>query len=182
MTRVRMFDFFKYGKKFHNNDALRADLLWKQGGRLLARKRYARAIDSMREASLLEPGRLEGRLNLGAALYLTGQYEEAVKHFRYVLAFDPHNTMALLNLAATYDGMGNLEESIATLLELVQRRPQWKDAHYNLGVAYYKQQLFDKAAEALRAELKLNPGHEPARKLLDKIYLMPATHRSKDQS
>jgi len=178
-----MFDFFKKrDRKYADNTALRADLLWKQGGKMLARRRYDRAIASMREASELEPMRLEGRLNLGAALFMTGQFEEAAVHFKYVLAFDPQNTMALLNLAASYDGLGRMEESVQTLEQLVERRPQWKDAHYNLAVAYYKQELYEKAADALRVELQINPGHELARNLLDKIYLMPSTHRPKDKN
>jgi tetratricopeptide (TPR) repeat protein len=155
----------------NNSKAVRADLLWKQGARWLSRKRYERAIEAMRQASELEPSRLEGRLNLGAALFMTNQYDEAVTHFKYVLAFDPQNTMALLNLAACYDGQGDLERSINTLETLVAERPQWKDAHYNLAVAYFKRELYDKAADALLAELKLNPENELARTLLNKIHL-----------
>ncbi|HEX8238099.1 MAG TPA: tetratricopeptide repeat protein [Abditibacteriaceae bacterium] len=159
-----------------NSKAARADMLWKQGSRWLSRKKYSRAIEAMRQAYELEPSRLEGRLNLGAALYMAGQPDEAVQHFKYVLAFDPQNTMALLNLAACYDAAGNLEQSIATLETLVAERPQWKDAHYNLAIAYFKREMYDKAAEALYAELKLNPGHELARTLLNKIHLrLPRT-------
>lgn len=156
-------------------------MLWKQGGKYLARKRYSRAIEAMRQAYELEPSRLEGRLNLGAALYLTGQFDEAITHFKYVLAFDPQNTMALLNLAACQDGVGDLEASIATLEKLVEERPQWKDAHYNLAVAYFKRELYDKAADALRAELKLNPEHDLARTLLNKIHLMLPQSRQKEK-
>jgi tetratricopeptide (TPR) repeat protein len=110
---------------------------------------------------------------MGAALYLTGQYDEAVTHLKYVLAFDPQNTPALLNLAASYDALGRMDESIETLEKLVADRPQWGDAHYNLAIAYFKRELYDKAMEALKAELQLNPHHEAARTLLNKIYLMP---------
>jgi tetratricopeptide (TPR) repeat protein len=154
-----------------NSKSVRSDMLWKQGARWLSRKKYDRAIEAMRQAYELEPSRLEGRLNLGAALYMAGQPDEAVQHFKYVLAFDPQNTMALLNLAACYDAAGNVEQSIATLETLVAERPQWKDAHYNLAIAYFKRELYDKAAEALYAELKLNPDHELARTLLNKIHL-----------
>lgn len=154
-----------------NSKSIRADMLWKQGARWLSRKKYSRAIEAMRQAFELEPSRLEGRLNLGAALYMNGQAEEAVQHFKYVLAFDPKNTMALLNLAACYDASGDLEQSISTLETLVTERPQWKDAHYNLAIAYFKREHYEKAAEALYAELKLNPSHELARTLLNKIHL-----------
>ena len=149
----------------------RADLLWRQGIRLLERRKFAQALVSMRKAMELEPSRLDGRLNMGAALYLSGHLDEAITHLKYVLAFEPQNTMALLNLSACYDGLGRLGESVSTLEAIVADRPSWKDAHYNLGVAYYKQKKYQSAIDALKAELKLNPEHEAARTLLHKISL-----------
>jgi tetratricopeptide (TPR) repeat protein len=151
----------------------RADRLWHEGSRFLEKRKVGPAIDVMRQALEVEPSRLEGRLNLGAALYLAKEYDEALGHLTYALAFDPQNSMALLNLAACYDALDRMDESIATLEKLVADRPSWKDAHYNLAVAYFKQKLYDQAATALRAELQLNPGHEAARTLLNKIHLMP---------
>jgi tetratricopeptide (TPR) repeat protein len=163
--------------------AARADLLWRQGSKLLERRKFDRAIEVMRQAFEIEPSRLDGRLNLGAALYLVGQLEEAVTHLKYVLAFEPQNTMALLNLAACYDGLDNMEGSIATLEKLVADRPQWKDAHYNLAVAYYKQKRYPQAIDALKIELQLNPQHEAARTLLDKIALIaPQNLKSSQRS
>ena len=156
-----------------DSKATRAEYLWKQGQRLMERKRYDRAAEIMREAQEIEPSRLDGRLNLGAALYMSSQAEEAIAHLRYVLAFEPQNTSALLNLAACYDATGRDEEAIATLETLVSDRPNWKDAHYNLAVAYYKREHYEKAMEALKAELRLNPQHEAARTLLNQIYLLP---------
>jgi tetratricopeptide (TPR) repeat protein len=159
------------GRKTTPATAVRADMLWRQGSKLLERRKTERAVSVMRQAFELEPSRLDGRLNLGAALFLTGQLEEAVTHLKYVLAFEPQNTMALLNLAACHDGLGNMDESIAALEKLVADRPQWKDAHYNLAVAYYKQRQYEKALDALKAELQLNPNHEAARTLLNRISL-----------
>jgi tetratricopeptide (TPR) repeat protein len=151
----------------------RADLLWKTGSRYLGRKQYLKAIASFQEAYELEPSRLEGRLNLGAALYLAQRPEEALGHLKYVLALEPQNTMALLNLAATYDSLGLIDESIATLEKLVHDRPNWGDANYNLAVAYLKQERLDDATTALRRELTLNPKHEAARTLLNEVHLKP---------
>lgn len=161
-------------KRQPKGKATRADYLWTQGQRLMERKRYDRAAEIMREAQEIEPSRLDGRLNLGAALYMSGQAEEAIAHLKYVLAFEPQNTSALLNLAACYDATGREDEAIETLELLVSDRPNWKDAHYNLAVAYYKREHYEKAMDALKAELRLNPQHEAARTLLNQIYLLPA--------
>lgn len=153
--------------------AVRADMLWRAGSKYLSRKQYDKAIASLEEAFTLQPSRLEGRLNLGAALYLVGRPEEAVGHLKYVLAFDPQNTVALLNLAAAYDALGELEKSVESLEKLVGDRPNWADANYNLAVAYLKQDRLEDATLALRRELTLNPKHEAARTLLNEVHLKP---------
>lgn len=160
-----------------NESAQRAADLWKQGAQLLEKRKVGLAIEAMEAAMELEPSRLEGRLNLGAALYLANRAEEAVSHLKYVLAFEEQNSMALLNLAACYDALGQVENSTATLETLVSARPTWKDAHYNLGVAYYKQERYEDAITALRHELALNGKNVAARELLNKIHLMPSRAR-----
>ena len=88
----------------------------------------------------------------------------------------------MLNLAATYDALGRIDDSIATLEKLVEGRPKWADANYNLAVAYMKQDRADEAADALRRELTLNPKHDAARTLLNKIHLrLPGASRDKGQ-
>jgi tetratricopeptide (TPR) repeat protein len=164
------------------NKAARAALLWKQGAKLMAKRKYPQAVASLREAFELEPSRLEGRLNFGAALYMAHHYDEALTHLNYVLAFEPQNAMALLNLAACLDAMGRLDESITTLERLVADRPTWRDAHYNLAVAYYKNRRYEEAETALKTELKINPQHEAARTLLNKVYLMPKSRQPLDTS
>ncbi len=155
------------------SSASRADKLWAQGSQAMEARAYKRALKLMREAMTLEPSRLDGRLNLGAALLYLNQPEEAITHFRYVLAIDAQNTMALLNLAAAQDKTGDVDGSVETLQKLVQQRPNWRDAHYNLAVALFKQSKFDEAGDALRKELALNPEHVLARDLLNEIHLKP---------
>ena len=155
------------------NKNVRAELLWKQGNRYLSRDRLDRAITSFEEAMTLEPSRLEGRLNFGAALYLAKRPADALPHLQYVLALEPQNTAALLNIAAVYDALGRLDESVAALESLVGSRPNWADANYNLAIGYVKQERFDEATQALRRELGINPKHEAARTLLNDVHLKP---------
>lgn len=170
-----MWPFGKWGgtEESRANKNVRAELLWKQGNRYLARDRIDRAITSFEEAMTLEPSRLEGRLNFGAALYLAKRPAEALPHLQYVLALEPQNTAALLNIAAVYDALGRLDESVAALETLVSARPNWADANYNLAIAYVKQKRYDEATIALRQELTLNPKHEAARTLLNDVHLKP---------
>jgi len=168
-----MWPFGKAKPETEANKSVRAGLLWKQGNRYLSRDRFDRAIASYEEAYALEPSLLEGRLNFGAALYLSKRPAEALPHLQYVLALEPQNTAALLNIAAVYDALGRLDESVAALEKLVGARPNWADANYNLAIAYVKQARFDDATLALRRELTLNPKHEAARTLLNEVHLKP---------
>ena len=158
----------------------RAQQLWERGTRYLERRRPEKAVECFEQAYAIEPARLEGRLNLGAALYLVKRPEEALGHLRYVLALEPQNTIALLNLAATYDALGDIKHSIETLEKLVAGRPNWVDANYNLAVAYMKEERTEEAHQALRRELTLNPKHDAARTLLNEIHLK--IPRSKDKT
>ncbi len=166
------------GEESSANKSVRAELLWKQGNRYLARDRLDRAITSFEEAMTLEPSLLEGRLNYGAALYLAKRPEEALPHLQYVLALEPQNTAGLLNIAAVYDALGRLPESVAALETLVSARPNWADANYNLAIAYVKQKRYDEATTALRRELTLNPKHEAARTLLNDVHLKPRPRKA----
>ena len=149
----------------------RAQQLWARGTRHLEKRRPEKAIEAFEQAYEIEPSRLEGRLNLGAALYLAKRPEEALGHLKYVLAIEPGNTIALLNLAATYDALGDVEHSIETLENLVAGRPNWADANYNLAVAYMKQDRVEDATAALRRELTITPKHDAARTLLNELHL-----------
>ena len=149
----------------------RAQRLWSQGTRHLEKRRTDKAIECFEQAYEIEPSRLEGRLNLGAALYLAKRPDEALGHLKYVLAIEPGNTIALLNLAATYDALGDIDHSIETLEKLVAGRPNWADANYNLAVAYMKRDRADEASAALRRELTINPKHDAARTLLNELHL-----------
>ena len=158
----------------------RAQRLWSQGTRHLEKRQPEKAIECFEQAYEIEPYRLEGRLNLGAALFLVKRPEDALGHLKYVLAIEPGNTVALLNLAATYDALGDIENSIQTLEKLVAGRPNWADANYNLAVAYMKQDRADEATAALRRELTINPKHDAARTLLNELHLrLPSASRNR---
>jgi tetratricopeptide (TPR) repeat protein len=149
----------------------KADALWRKGSELLANGKNKQALAVLRQAADIEPSRLAGRLNLGTACYVEGLFDEAIAHLRYVLAIDSNEPTALLNLSACYDAKGDLEESIRILEQMVASHPRWRDAHYNLAIAYLKKSMYEKAEDALRAELQINRENEAARTLLNQLYL-----------
>lgn len=162
--------FWRKAKK-PRSEADRAQSLRAHGSRLLSQRKIPEALDLLRQAAEIEPHNFDGRINLGSACYMNGEHEEAIRHFRYVLGIDPHHPMALLNLAAAYDATGKLTESIETLERLTLARPKFPDVHYNLAIAYMKKEEDAKAEELLHEELRVNPGNEKARDLLNKLYL-----------
>ena len=67
-----------------------------------------------------------------------------------------------------------LDDSIECLEKLLASRPNWKDGHYNLAAAYMRRGDKAKAETALKRELELNPHHNAARDLLNRVYITTA--------
>jgi tetratricopeptide (TPR) repeat protein len=70
------------------------------------------------------------------------------------------------NLAIKFNEAGLAEGSIYALLRALEFAPQNADAHFNLGVAYWKKGWENKAALEFKKALKLNPNHYKARGML----------------
>lgn len=161
-------------------ESLSAEELRKRGARELARRRLKKARGLLEASLEKESGSFEGRINLASACYMSGAYEQAVPHLRYVLAIEDTHPTALLNLAACLDGVGELDSSIECLEKLLDSRPNWKDGHYNLAIAYMKKDDKGAAEQALKRELELNPHHKAARDLLNRIYITTAKSPGQD--
>jgi len=142
-----------------------------QGSVALQKGRIRRALKLLKQAVALKPDHVEARVNYGSALYVSGRIEEAEAQFRAALEFDPENPYAMSNLATIYYRKGNVERAIELLEEVVRKYPDHPDVNYNLAAAYTALGDFERArAHALR-ELELNPGHERAKILLERLRI-----------
>jgi tetratricopeptide (TPR) repeat protein len=103
------------------------------------------------------PADFEAHYNLGAMLQGRGDIAGAEKQYAVALSIRPedatvNNAIAGANLAA-----GHPDAAITYLQTALRSRPDYFDAHYNLGTALAMQNNFAAAVEEFRAAVRLNP-------------------------
>jgi tetratricopeptide (TPR) repeat protein len=103
------------------------------------------------------PADFEAHYNLGAMLQGRGDLTGAQKQYAMALSIRPedatvNNAIAGANLAA-----GHPDAAVTYLQTALRSRPDYFDAHYNLGTALAMQSNFAAAVEEFRAAVRLNP-------------------------
>jgi tetratricopeptide (TPR) repeat protein len=103
------------------------------------------------------PADFEAHYNLGAMLQGRGDIAGAEKQYAMALSIRPedatvNNAIAGANLAA-----GHPDAAITYLQTALRSRPDYFDAHYNLGTALAMQNNFAAAVEEFRAAVRINP-------------------------
>ena len=115
------------------------------------------AIDNYRKALAIQPGMVEARANLGAALSAAGQFDAAIEEDLRILAKAPNNVGVRMNLALAYYKKGDMEHAHAELLVVHAARPLDLSNAVLLGYTYIK---LGKAREAAEMLVPLEAGHE----------------------
>ena len=108
-------------------------------------------------ASTLDPNLPEAQVTLGEILTATGRSGEAVTVIRKALDRDPNSVSAILALAAALQAGQDLAGAEQTLLRLVELRPTSWSGFNRLGGVYFLSSRYEKAAEAFRRAIALNP-------------------------
>ena len=140
--------------------------------------RPAEAVPYLRRAVALKPAYAEAHNNLGYALLELGQSEEAIAclreavrlkadyaeaHANLGMALARAGTRALANYRAVDDlvlkEQGKLAEAYASLSEAVRLKPDYAEAHNNLGLVLTEQGRLDEAVASLRAAVRLKPDY-----------------------
>ncbi|MBL8910334.1 MAG: tetratricopeptide repeat protein, partial [Archangium sp.] len=99
------------------------------------------ALESFRQATLLNPDFAEARNNFGMLLNDGNDYESAVKELEAAVAAAPEFTLAHLNLGNAYRGLQQPQKAIAEYQLVQKARPELADVSYNLGVTYLDQDI-----------------------------------------
>jgi len=100
--------------------------------------------------------------NMGNAYADLGQYQEAIAAYQQAIRLDqeharpqglskPHN-----NLGLAYAASGQLPQALREFSQAVRLRPEYAEAHFNLGVAYLQSGKKHEAEEQQQLLLKLN--------------------------
>src|SRR5208283_4553299 len=117
------------------------------------------ALERVTEAHLVRPG-----LFLQTAdLYLRlGRWRDAQQVYEKALAIDPDNAHAYMGVCRMALRRRNFGVAVHSALDALQRVYHYPEAHFLLGRALAGMREYQRAAEAFRAAISLNPNYPEA--------------------
>ena len=98
-----------------------------------------------------------GHGNLGSALLLKGQLDEARAQYEQALATNPNYAEAHSNLGVIFLRQGKVEEAIAQVEKAVAVNPYSAEAHNNLGMIFLRQGKIAEAVAQVERAVAINP-------------------------
>lgn len=124
----------------------------------LLKKDLDKAIFYAQEAINEYPSSAPSHHILGMALRSNGQYHEAIACFKRALKLNPIKTINYLNnLAWAYLYSKQYEKAISTWNDTLDRHPDYLFAYMGLTCAYWLTGSKDRAKEAAKQVLRINP-------------------------
>ena len=103
------------------------------------------------------PADFEAHYNLGAMLQGRGDLAGAEKQYEMALSIRPSDATVNNAIAGAKLAAGHADTAVTYLQTAIRSRPDYFDAHYNLGTALAMQNNFAAAVEEFRAAVRLNP-------------------------
>jgi protein O-mannosyl-transferase len=100
--------------------------------------------------------------NLGNALAMQGNADQAAGHYREALRIKPGFADAHTNLGNVLGMQGKTDAAIAQYQRALEIEPDYEGARYNLALALDRKGRIDEAVEAYQRVLKANPDHAEA--------------------
>jgi tetratricopeptide (TPR) repeat protein len=133
------------------------------GAALQARKDFAEAVDSLREAIRLDSAVATAHYNLGGALQAQGDPDGAVAAYREATRLDPNYAEAHNNLGAVLYQQGDPDGAIRCFRAAVRADRNYAVAHNNLGAALLEQGDPAGAVASYREAVRIEPKNAQAR-------------------
>jgi len=154
-------------------------------------KNYEKCIEASLEALKLNANSHEAYNNIGSSYNMLQHYDKAIIACKKALEINPNfeiaknnlllalnsadnktNPVANINNISTAENyldqslifynQGLYEKSIEACKTAIQLKPDYADAHSNMGAAYNQLKQWDKAIEAFNKALRINPQHKLA--------------------
>jgi tetratricopeptide (TPR) repeat protein len=117
------------------------------------------ALELLREAVALQPGRTDIRRNLGKALLAADRVDEGLTELAAALRRNPDDVEAMEALGETYLRLGRFAEAEAVARQSAARAPANALGHYHLGQALLRTGRLAEAEAPLRRAAELAPDH-----------------------
>jgi tetratricopeptide (TPR) repeat protein len=125
--------------------------------------RPAEALAEFRKAVEARPESVEGRINLGSALVLTGDRDGAIAEYREALRLDAENATAHFNLSLLLSEKGEMGEATTHMAVVVTKRPEDAEAHRTLAKLLRDGGRPEEALAEYAKAVELEPGDETTR-------------------
>ncbi len=97
------------------------------------------AEKDLRAALELNRNDFQANMHLGGILYEKRDLDGAKTYIQRALDITPDSLFALYELALVKGATGQVDAAVSDLEKIVQRDPNWLDAHVQLAALYYKQ-------------------------------------------
>ena len=146
-----------------------ADADFNLGNALNAEGRTREAMARYEEALRLRPDYAEAHNNLGYDLErIPGRLDDAIAQYEIAIRLKPDDSEAHINLGNALDTKGRTLEAVGHYAEALRLDPDDAAAHFNLAIALLRVPgRGDEARAHLEAVLRLEPGNDRARLILD---------------
>lgn len=115
----------------------------------LARNKVNEAIELFRKAILLDPNNSNPHFNLAMSYRRLGKWSLAIETMKKAIAMSDDHIYMYMQLARIYSSSGKYDEAETILLRLVDERPSFADAHYQLGWIDLQRKEYSNAMEHL---------------------------------
>lgn len=137
-------------------------------------QRYSSAITQYRLALEIDPHLPGAHFNLGRALLLSSDSDEArnqaLQQFQQELAINPQNPLAKYEIGEVYRRKGELKKALPFFESAVRFNPQLEAAQIALGRTLIGLKESQQALPHLLAAVRLNPANDVSHFLLAQTY------------
>ena len=118
--------------------------------------KHEEALDNFYLALQINPNYADCHYNKGNTLQACGNLGGAIKSFSKCISIDSKHFLALNNKGILHRLNGELDLAVQSLRKAIQIKPDYPDAHYNLGLTLEKLDL-DKAIVSYKKCIELRP-------------------------
>lgn len=137
---------------------------------LLVQRQYARALQAFQRAVELDPGYVDGYINLAVTNYSYEKFDEALRLLDRALSLAPGDMRATYYRALILRTQGRLDEAASLLRTVIGAYSRFRDARLTLGLTYYQQRQFELARGEFEALQGIDPDDLAAHYNLMLIY------------
>lgn len=124
------------------------------------KKQFERAVPTFQESLRLDPTHASSSYNLGVALFNLKQYPNAIDAFQKSLALKIDNPQYVYGwIGDSYTARKQFGQAVTAYKESLRLDPNYANASFNLGVAFFNLKEYANAAQAFRISVELKIGN-----------------------